>query len=437
MRRSDGSNLCKTAFDKARALCGFVAQNSLHAEPNFVGVSFIKNTRTPKSPGRRRADSYMAKPLNIGMIGYAFMGKAHSAAYRDVGRYFPDLKVQPVLKSICGRNEKAVAEAAEQLGWESYETDALDLIRRDDIDVVDVSSPGWAHKDQVIAAAKAGKHIICEKPIANTLKDAQAMATAVEKAGVKSLVMFNYRRVPAVSLAREMIQAGDIGEIYQIRAHYLQDWIADPAFPMVWRLDKELAGSGALGDIGSHMIDLARFLVGEFAEVSAHMKTFIKERPVAPKSKETGTVTVDDAVAWIANFANGAIGTFDATRFARGRKNANGFEIYGSKGSLMFDLEDFNRLRFWSAKDSARLQGFRDILVTEPQHPFMQGWWPPGHIIGYQHTFVNTIYDFLKALEKGDDGSPNMRDGVKAQAVMDAVERSADSRKWVKVVAGE
>lgn len=374
-----------------------------------------------------------AKPVNIGMIGYAFMGKAHSAAYRDVARYFPDLKFQPVMKAICGRNEKNVAQAAQQFGWESYETDATDLINREDIDIVDVASPGWAHKDQVIAAAKAGKHIICEKPIANNLKDARAMAAAVEKAGVKSLVMFNYRRVPAVSLAREMIQAGDIGEIYQIRAHYLQDWIADPAFPMVWRLDKEKSGSGALGDIGSHIIDIARFLVGEFVDVSAVMKTFIKERPLAPKSKETGTVTVDDAAAWIANFENGAIGTFDATRFARGRKNGNGFEIYGSKGSLMFDLEDMNRLQFWSAKDNARLQGFRDILVTEPQHPFMQGWWPAGHIIGYQHTFVNTIYDFLTALSNNQDVSPNMQDGVKAQAVLDAVERSANGRKWVKL----
>lgn len=375
----------------------------------------------------------MAKPLNIGMIGYAFMGKAHSAAYRDVARYFPDLKFQPVMKAICGRNEGAVRDAAEQFGWEGYETDAMALIGREDIDVVDVSSPGWAHKEQVIAAARAGKLIICEKPIANNLKDARAMTDAVEKAGVKSLVMFNYRRVPAVSLAREMIQGGDVGEIYQIRAHYLQDWIADPAFPMVWRLDKAQAGSGALGDIGSHIIDIARFLVGEFTDVSAVMKTFIKERPVAPKSKETGMVTVDDAAAWIANFENGAIGTFDATRFARGKKNGNGFEIYGSKGSLIFDLEDMNRLRFWSAKDNGRMQGFRDIMVTEPGHPFMQGWWPPGHLIGYQHTFVNTLYDFFKGLEKGKDGAPNMRDGLRVQAVLDAVERSAAGRKWVRV----
>lgn len=375
----------------------------------------------------------MTKTINIGMIGYAFMGKAHSAAYRDVVRYFPETRIHPVMKAICGRNEQAVAQAAEQFGWESYETDATTLINRSDIDIVDISSPGWAHKDQAIAAARAGKHIICEKPIANNLVDARAMAAAVSEAGVKSLVMFNYRRVPAISLARQMIEAGELGEIYQIRARYLQDWIADPDFPMVWRLDREKAGSGALGDIGSHIIDIARFLVGEFRDVSALMKTFIKQRPMEPGSSKMGTVTVDDAVSWIANFENGAIGSFDATRFARGRKNSNGFEIYGSKGSLVFDLENLNVLRYWSANDDIRTQGFRDILVTEAEHPFMQGWWPPGHIIGYQHTFVNAIHDFLNAIADGNDGSPNMQDGVKAQEVLEAVQTSADNRQWVSI----
>lgn len=375
----------------------------------------------------------MAKEINIGMIGYAFMGKAHSAAYRDVHRYFPQLKYQPVLKAICGRNEKAVKEAASQFGWESYETDALALINRPDIDVVDVSSPGWAHKDQVIAAAKAGKHIICEKPIANTLKEAQAMADAVKKAGVTSLVMFNYRRVPAVALARQMIQSGEIGTIYHYRTCYMQDWIADPAFPMVWRLDKKQAGSGALGDLGSHMTDLSRFLIGEISEVCASMTTFIKQRPVTPGSKTKGTVTVDDAVSWLANFDNGAVGTFETTRFARGRKNAHTFEIYGSKGSLRFDFEDMNHLYFWSAKDSPVTQGFRKIMVTEAKHPYMDAWWPAGHSIGYQHTFVNAVRDFLDALAKGKKVEPDMTDGLKVQAVLDAIEKSASSRKWVKV----
>jgi predicted dehydrogenase len=375
----------------------------------------------------------MAKTLNIGMIGYAFMGKAHSAAYRDVGRYFPDIKVKPVMKAICGRNETAVRDAADQLGWESYETDALDLINRPDIDIVDVCTPGWAHKDQVVAAAKAGKHIICEKPIGNTLKEAKAMADAVSKAGVSSLVMFNYRRIPAVSLAKQLIDAGEIGRVYHFRAQYLQDWIADPDFPMVWRLDKELTGSGALGDLGSHITDLARFLVGEIREVSASMKTFVFERPVKPGSKEKGKVTVDDAVSWLANFENGAVGTFEATRFARGRKNANGFEIYGSKGSLIFTFDDMNNLQFWSAKDSPKTQGFRNVMVTEPDHPYMEGWWPPGHLIGYQHTFVNTIRDFLDGLGRRKKVLPDMNDGLRCQQVLDAIERSANSRRWATV----
>ncbi len=375
----------------------------------------------------------MPKTINVGMIGYAFMGKAHSAAYRDVPRYFPELDLQPEMKAICGRNEKAVREAAEQFGWDSYETDAMALINRTDIQVVDVSSPGWAHRDQVIAAAKAGKHIICEKPIANNLADARAMAKAVTEAGVSSFVMFNYRRVPAVALARQMIEAGEIGEIYHIRACYLQDWIADPQFPMVWRLDKELAGSGALGDIGSHIIDLGRFLVGELEEVCATTKTFIKERPTAPGSKETGTVTVDDAAAWLAHFKNGALGTFEATRFARGRKNANRFEIFGSKGSLAFDFEEMNKLQFWSAADSEKFQGFREILVTESGHPYMDAWWPPGHIIGYQHTFVNALRDFFDAISKGVKPSPDINDGVAVQAALEAIAQSSDTRSWVRL----
>ncbi len=375
----------------------------------------------------------MAKTLNIGMIGYAFMGKAHSAAYRDVARYFPDVKVKPVMKAICGRNEGAVKQAAEQFGWESYETDAMQLINRPDIDIVDVCTPGWAHKEQVIAAAKAGKHIICEKPIGNTLKEARAMTDAVNKADVSSLVMFNYRRIPAVALAKQLIDAGEIGTVYHFRAQYLQDWIADPNFPMVWRLDKKLTGSGALGDLGSHITDLARFLVGEILEVSASMKTFIEKRPVEPGSKKMGNVTVDDAVSWLANFENGAVGTFEATRFARGRKNANGFEIYGSKGSLIFSFDDMNHLQFWSAKDSDKTQGFRKIMVTEPVHPYMEGWWPPGHIIGYQHTFVNTIHDFLDGLGRRKQVFPDMNDGLRCQQVLDAVERSATSRRWAVV----
>lgn len=361
------------------------------------------------------------------------MGKAHSAAFRDVGIYFPELKLKPVMKAICGRDAAAVQAAADRFGWESHETDAMALINRSDIDLVDVSSPGWAHKDQVLAAARAGKHILCEKPIANNLADAKAMAEAVRQAGVRSFVMFNYRRVPALTLARQLIQAGELGEIRHFRAFYLQDWISDPSFPMVWRLDKDQAGSGSLGDIGSHIIDMGRFLVGEIDEVCGTMRTFVTERPLAGQPGRTGHVTVDDAVAWMANFANGALGTFEATRFALGRKNFNGFEIYGSKGSLLFNFEEMNRLQFFSNGDSENVRGFRDILVTEPTHPYVQGWWPPGHIIGYQHTFVHAVYDFLQDIAEDRESSPNMDDGVQVQAVLEAVDLSSRERQWIRV----
>jgi len=375
----------------------------------------------------------MPKTVNVGMIGYAFMGKAHSGAYRDIPMYFPESRLHPVMKAICGRDEKAVRAAAARYGWESYETDANKLIRREDIDVVDICSPGWAHKDQVIAAARAGKHIICEKPIGNNLKEAQTMAAAVNQAGVHSFVMFNYRRIPALAYARELIRAGEIGEIRHFRAFYLQDWISDANFPMVWRLDKKAAGSGALGDIGAHIIDMGRFLVGEITEVCGTMKTFVKERPVAPGSRQKGKVTVDDATAFIANFDTGTLGTFEATRFARGRKNYNGFELYGSKGSLLFNFEDMNRLQFLSTKDGSKNEGFRDIIVTEGDHPYVAGWWPPGHIIGYQHTFVHSVYDFLQALAKKKNAAPDINDGVAVQAVLEAVELSSKQRSWVRV----
>jgi predicted dehydrogenase len=383
--------------------------------------------------------------VNIGLIGYAFMGKAHSHAFKDVAMFFPELRLRPVMKAICGRNEAAVKAAAERYGWESWETDAMKLISRQDIDIVDIASPGWAHKDQVLAAARAGKAIICEKPIANTLAEAKEMAAAVRKARVPSLVMFNYRRVPAVAFARELIRAGEIGEIRHFRAFYLQDWIVDPAFPLVWRLDRKQAGSGALGDIGSHIIDMARFLVGEFDEVCGMTRTFVKERPLpaadsggglqrqAARGKNMGKVTVDDAAAWLASFDNGAIGTFEATRFATGRKNFNGFEIYGSRGSLCFNFEDMNRLQFLSLKDGEARQGFRDILVTEASHPYIKAWWPAGHIIGYEHTFVNAVYDFLEALAAKKPASPDMDDGLRVQAVLEAVEISARNREWVRV----
>lgn len=387
----------------------------------------------------------MPKTVNVGMIGYAFMGKAHSNALKDVAFFFPELRLHPIRRAICGRNEQGVLEAAQRFGWESYETDWKRLVRRDDIQVVDIVTPGNCHREQVIGAAEAGKHIICEKPMANTLAEARDMVRAVEKAGVKSFVMYNYRRVPAIALARQMVQAGQIGEVYHFRAYYLQDWITDPDFPLVWRLDCKQAGSGSLGDIGSHIIDMAQFLVGDIAEVTGTMKTFIKERPLvqgargimaargASKKGARGKVTVDDATAFLAYFENGAIGTFEATRFATGRKNYNGFELYGSKGSICFCFDNMNRLEYYSKADTEGQQGFREIHATEPVHPYMQAWWPPGHTIGYEHTFINAMFDFFQALSRGKASSPTLRDAMKVQAVLEAVSISARERSWIRL----
>jgi predicted dehydrogenase len=381
--------------------------------------------------------------VNVGLIGYKFMGKAHSNAYKSVGMFFP-LQNRIVMKAICGRDPEGVKKAAESWGWESYETDWKKLIKRSDIDVIDVSTPGNLHKEMAVAAARAGKHVVCEKPLANSLSEAREMVKAVDKAGVKNMVFYNYRRVPAVSFARQMIREGKLGDIYHFRAAYLQDWIVDPEFPLVWRLDKKTAGSGALGDIGAHIIDLSLFLVGEIAEVVGDMKTFVKKRPLLESGSaffatrksgppQLGTVTVDDAALFIARFKNGAMGSFEATRFATGRKNANQFEIYGSRGSLAFNLESLNELHHYSKGDAATEQGFKKILVTEAGHPYLKAWWPPGHIIGYEHTFTNALSDFFRALEKDESISPDFREGARVQAVLEAVEKSVKRGKWVKV----
>jgi predicted dehydrogenase len=383
--------------------------------------------------------------VNVGLIGYKFMGKAHSNAYKSVGMFFP-LEDRVVMKAICGRDRDGVKKAAETWGWESFETDWKKLIKRKDIDVVDISTPGNLHAEMAIAAARAGKHVICEKPLANSLAEARDMLKSVQKAGVKNMVFFNYRRVPAVAFARQMIREGKLGEIYHFRAAYLQDWIVDAEFPLVWRLDKKIAGSGALGDIGAHIIDLSLFLVGEISEVVADLKTFIKKRPLLESGSaffaqkkagppQLGTVTVDDAALFIARFKNGAMGSFEATRFATGRKNANQFEIYGSRGALSFNLESLNELHYYSKDDSATEQGFKRVLVTDGGHPYLKAWWPPGHIIGYEHTFTNALSDFFRALENGQPVMPDFGEGVKVQAVLDAVEKSAGRKKWMKVEA--
>jgi predicted dehydrogenase len=369
--------------------------------------------------------------VNVALLGYKFMGKAHSNAFRQVRRFFPG-KLTPRLKVICGRDRAAVEAAARQFGWEEAETDWRRVVARRDIDVVDIATPGHMHHPMALAAAAAGKHIICEKPLGNSLEEARAMLRAVERAGVKHLIMHNYRKIPAVAFARRLIEGGKIGRVYHYHGAYLQDWILDPKFPLVWRLEKKFAGSGALGDIGAHAVDFAQYLNSPIAAVAAQLTTFIKTRPL-PGGRRRGTVTVDDDANFLARFENSSAGVFESSRLCGGRRNFNTFQIYGSKGSLAFNLERMNELEFYDATARRAEQGFKTILVTEAEHPYAGRWWPAGHILGYEHTFVHAIQDFLMALEKDKMPSPNFRDGVKNQAVLDAVERSARSGKWEKV----
>lgn len=384
----------------------------------------------------------MAGTIGVGLVGYKFMGKAHSNAYRQVARFFPDLALRPELTAICGRDQAAVRAAAAQLGWQGYETDWRVLVARDDIGLIDVSTPGDSHAPIAIAAAAHGKHVFCEKPLANTLAEARQMQAAVQQAGVVGMVNFNYRRVPAVQLAKRLIDDGRIGQIYHWRAVYLQDWIMDPSYPLVWRLQKDLAGAGTLGDLGAHVIDLARMLVGEISQVSGLLTTFIKQRPVlggttaglgATAGQALGPVTVDDAALFMAQFANGAIGTFEVTRFAKGHANFNSFEINGSKGSIVFNLERMNELNVLLDSDAGDVRGFRNIQVTDGgAHPYMSAWWPAGHIIGWEHTFTHGVYDLLNGIAAGTAPAATFEDGVRCQAILDAVERSAGSRAWAE-----
>jgi predicted dehydrogenase len=369
--------------------------------------------------------------IGVGLVGYRFMGRAHSNAYRQVGRFF-DLELSPRMRAICGRDEAGVRAAANSLGWEGYETDYRRLLERDDIDLVDVVTPGNTHHEIAIAALEAGKHVLCEKPLANSLDEAREMLDAARRAGTINMVCFNYRRAPAVQLAKRLIDEGRLGDIRHWRATYLQDFILDPDFPLIWRFQKEVAGSGALGDLGAHIVDLAHFLVGPIEKVIGIAETFIRERPLEEPGAGSGEVTVDDAAAFLARFENGAIGTFEATRLAPGRKNHNSFEINGSNGSLVFDLERMNELQVHFADEPAETSGFRTVMVTEPDHPYVGAWWPPGHIIGYEHTFVHTIKDLLDGIAAGKSPPPTFEDGYRCQAVLDAVERSLESGAWTE-----
>jgi predicted dehydrogenase len=380
------------------------------------------------------------KEINVGMVGYKFMGKAHSHAYRDLPMFFPNV-LKPRMKLICGREESGVSQAARQFGWEGYVTDWKRLTHDPGIDLIDINAPSNMHKEIAIAAAQAGKHILCEKPLALTLADAREIMHAVEQAGVKHFIGFNYRFVPAVQLAKKLVAEGRLGKLYHFRANFLQDYIVDPDFPLVWRLQKEIAGSGSHGDLGAHLIDLARFLVGEFTEVVGMSETFIKERPIpssmtglsAKGSKDApkGTVDVDDATLFLARFGSGALGSFEATRFAPGHRCTNAFEINGSKGSIKFDFERINELEVYFTDDAEDVQGFRKVIVTDPAHPYAEYWWPPGHTIGYEHTFIHEVAEFLRAIEENRQAAPNFIDGVKCQEVLEAVDQSIEQRRWV------
>jgi predicted dehydrogenase len=370
--------------------------------------------------------------IGVGLVGYRFMGRAHSNAYRQVARFF-DVDPAPRMRAVCGRDEEAVRSAADALGWEGYETDYAGMLERDDIQLVDISSSGDTHREFAVAALEAGKHVLCEKPLANTLAEAREMVEAARRAGTVSMVCHNYRRVPAVQLAKRLMDEGRLGEIRHWRAVYLQDWLLDPDAPMTWRLRKETGGAGPLADLGSHLVDLAHFLVGPIAEVIGIAETFIKERPregTDVANPQMDRVTVNDAAAFLARFENGATGTFEASPLAPGRKAKESFEVNGSKGSLVFDLERMNELQVYLEDDETETSGFRTLLVTELEHPYMAGWWPPGHIIGYEHTFVHTIKDLLDGIKTGNSPGPTFEDGYRCQAVIDAVERSVESRGW-------
>jgi len=384
-------------------------------------------------------------PLRVGLIGYAFMGAAHSQAWRTAPHFF-DLPLHPELAVLVGRTPDRVAEAAQRLGWAQTETDWHRLLERDDVDLVDVCTPGDTHAEIAIAALEAGKHVLCEKPLANTVAQAEAMAEAATRAaanGVRSMVGFTYRRVPAIGLARRLVAEGRLGEIRHVRAQYLQDWIADPQAPMSWRLEKDKAGSGALGDIGAHIVDLTQYITGrQLTGVSGLLETFVEERPLAASTgslsgaagEGVGRVTVDDAAVFLGRFTGGALAVFEATRFALGRKNAIRIEINGSAGSVAFDFEDMNVLHFFDGTEPAETAGFRRIVVTEPEHPYVAAWWPAGHGLGYEHAFTHQVVDLVTAIAKGDDPSPSFADGLQVQRVLDAVERSAaDHSTWTEI----
>ena len=379
------------------------------------------------------------------MIGHGFMGAAHSQGWRTAPRFF-DLPLRPMMQVLVGRNDATAHEAADRWGWAEASTDWREVIERDDIDVIDIVTPGDSHAEIAIAALEAGKHVLCEKPLATTLAQAQLMGDAAARArhrGVVAMVGFTYRRVPAATLARDLVAAGRIGEVRQVRASYLQDWLADAESPMTWRLDRDRAGSGALGDIGAHAIDLAQFISGQrLISISAVLQTIVEERPLLAVTRglsgtagtERGRVTVDDVALFTGRFQSGVLGSFEASRFATGRKNSLRVEVSGSTGAIAFDLEDLNSLQHFDATAPIIEQGFTRILVTEPEHPYVGAWWPAGHMLGYEHGFSHQAKDFVEAISAGEQPTPSFADGLQVQQVLDSVERSAQAGStWIDV----
>jgi len=377
-------------------------------------------------------DPPLMKSLNVAILGHRFMGRAHSNAWSQAPKFF-DLPAKPVLKVVAGRDEEALKSFSENWGWEEVVTDWREAVAREDIDIVDIALPQHLHFDAAMAAIQAGKHIFCEKPLAITSDQAKEMLEAAQAAGVTHYLNHNYRRCPAASLARKFIDDGRIGEIYHWRGAYQQSWLVDPTKPIDWKLRKATAFAGPQWDLNSHSVDMALYLVGAIQSVSCLTKNFITERPLAEDPSKMGQVEVEDAALMMVEFANGALGTFEATRFATGRRNHHTFEIYGSKGSLAWDLEDMNRLHFYSNDEDGEAAGWRNIMATEPVHPYVANWWPPGHIIGYEHSFVHAVADFIKAVETKSEIRPNFTDGLQALKVLEAGLLSAEKGMKITV----
>ncbi|WP_234986561.1 Gfo/Idh/MocA family protein [Demequina sp. NBRC 110055] len=389
----------------------------------------------------------MPAPMRVAMIGNGFMGAAHSQGWRTAPRFF-DLPATPEMAVMVGRDPNKNAQLASTWGWTEASEDFAATIARDDIDIVDIVTPGHLHCDMAIAALEAGKHVLCEKPLANTVEEARRMAAAAAAAaerGVFAMVGFTYRRIPAAAFARDLVARGAVGTIRQVRAQYLQDWLSDPQAPLTWRMDKSKAGSGALGDIGAHAVDLAQFITGSSLEsVSGIIETFVKERPMLGAGQGlsgsvgdgTGPVTVDDYASFSGRFASGALGAFEATRFATGHKNGLRIEVAGDRGAILFDLEDLNAVQYYDATAPATEQGFKRIIVTEAEHPYLSAWWPPGHLLGYEHGFVHQAKDFVEAIAAGEQPRPSFTEGYQVQRVLDAVERSAEAGStWLTTAA--